>query len=72
MFTMPGSLHAASHTIGQTCETVQAVFVEPATKAVERLPADVRHLLDSLLAPNPGNRLDSIEVRHSAFSVTAG
>lgn len=41
---------------------VQGTFVEPAVKAFERLPSDVKHLLQCLLARNPQERPDAWQV----------
>ena len=44
-----------------------ATLVEPAAKALERMPAGVKHLLQNLLAIDPAKRLDTWQVRNVLF-----
>lgn len=55
------SLERRGHSLWE--RAVQLAFVEPASKALDRMPASQRHLVHHLLAPDPHKRLTTLQAR---------
>jgi serine/threonine protein kinase len=62
-FTLSTELKA-KHVSRISARIRDGTFVEPAVKAMDRMPAGARNLLESLLSLHPAKRLDPWQVRH--------